>query len=106
MSQETLRDFSPSDGGRGFFVAVSPARWAICGAGRSPRAAHRAAVSRVPAGTPLVIHRANEALYRAVKGSRGNDSVLIVETPRGGLALASHPLSRYMKQSLKVRFIL
>jgi hypothetical protein len=52
------------------------------------------------------VHRANEALYRAVKGSRGNDSVLIVETPRGGLALASPPLSRFMKQSLKVRFVL
>jgi hypothetical protein len=52
------------------------------------------------------VHRANEALYRAVKGSRGNDSVLIVETPRGGLALASPPLSRFMKQSLKVWFVL
>jgi hypothetical protein len=106
MSQETLREISPSDVNRGFFVAVSPARWTICGAGRSPRAAYRAAVSRVPAGTPLVIHRANEALYRAVKGSRGNDSVLIVETPRGGLALASPPMSRFLKQSLRVRFVL
>jgi hypothetical protein len=99
-------EFSPSGATPGFFVAVSPTCWTICGAGRSPRAAYRAAVSRVPAGTPLVLHRANEALYRAVKGSRGNDSVLIVETSRGGLALASPPMSRFLKQSLRLRFVL
>jgi hypothetical protein len=107
MSQANLREISPSDVNRGFFVAVSPARWTICGAGRSPRAAHRAAASRVPAGTPLVVHRANEALYRLVRsGLDSGGSVLVVETPRGGLALASPPLSRFMKQSLRLRFVL
>jgi hypothetical protein len=107
MSQEPLHNFSPSDVTPGLYVAVSPTQWTICGAGRSPRAAHRAAASRVPAGTPLVVHRANEALYRLVRsGLDSGGSVLVVETPRGGLALASPPLSRFMKQSLRVRFVL